>query len=139
MLFALGDLSLLERPAVAVVGSRDHTAYGEAVARSVAAQAGRAGVVVVSGMARGLDAVAHIAALDAGGGTIGVLGNGLGVIYPAANRRLYERGGRARAAADRVPAGRAAAAGQLPPAEPADQRRWLGSRWWSRPRPARAR
>jgi DNA processing protein len=50
-----------------------------------------AGVVVVSGMARGLDAVAHGAALDAGGATIGILGNGLGVIYPAANRRLYDR------------------------------------------------
>lgn len=93
VLFAFGDLSLLERPALAVVGSRDHTAYGEAVARTVGAQAGRAGLVVVSGMARGLDAVAHTAALDAGGTTIGVLGNGLGVIYPAANRRLYERVG----------------------------------------------
>ena len=49
------------------------------------------GFVVVSGMARGLDAVAHTAALDAGGPTIGVLGNGLGVIYPAANRELYDR------------------------------------------------
>ena len=91
VLFALGNLALLERPALAVVGSRDHTAYGETVARSVAAQAARAGIVVVSGMARGLDAVAHTAALDAGGATVGVLGNGLGVIYPAANRRLYER------------------------------------------------
>lgn len=91
LVFALGDLGLLERPALAVVGSRDHTAYGEAVARTVAAQAARAGIVVVSGMARGLDAVAHTAALDAGGTTIGVLGNGIGVIYPAANRALYEQ------------------------------------------------
>jgi DNA processing protein len=90
VLFSLGERSLLERPAVAIVGSRDHTSYGESVARSVAAEAARAGVVVVSGMARGLDAVAHAAALEVGGGTIGVLGNGLGVIYPAANRRLYE-------------------------------------------------
>jgi DNA processing protein len=91
VLYALGDLSVLDRPALAVVGSRDHTAYGETVARSAAAHAARAGIAVVSGMARGLDAVAHTAALDAGGTTIGVLGNGLGVIYPAANRGLYER------------------------------------------------
>jgi DNA processing protein len=91
LLFAQGNLELLERPAVAIVGSRDHSAYGGVVARSIAGQAARAGIVVVSGMARGLDAVAHAAALDAGGTTIGVLGNGLGVIYPTANRRLYER------------------------------------------------
>ena len=91
VLFALGDVGLLERPALAVVGSRDHTVYGETVARGAAAAAARAGIVVVSGMARGLDAVAHAAALDAGGGTVGVLGNGLGVIYPSANRPLYQR------------------------------------------------
>lgn len=91
ILFAQGNLDLLERPAVAIVGSRDHSAYGGVVARSIAGPAARAGIVVVSGMARGLDAVAHAAALDAGGTTIGVLGNGLGVIYPTANRRLYER------------------------------------------------
>lgn len=91
VLFAQGNLALLERPAVAIVGSRDHSAYGLAVARSIAAQAARGGIVVASGMARGLDAVAHAAALDAGGTTIGVLGNGIGVIYPSANRALYER------------------------------------------------
>jgi DNA processing protein len=91
VLFALGDLSLLHRPAAAVVGSRDHSSYGAGVCRAVAGTAARQGVVVVSGMARGLDAVAHTAALDCGGGTIGVLGNGQGVVYPAANRGLYER------------------------------------------------
>lgn len=91
LLFALGDLALVARPAVAIVGSRDHSAYGEDIAHLVAQAAAEAGIVVVSGMARGLDAVAHAAALEAGGGSIGVLGNGLGVIYPAANRALYER------------------------------------------------
>jgi DNA processing protein len=91
VLFALGDLSLLSRPAAAIVGSRDHSAYGAEVCRQVAGVAAASGVVIVSGMARGLDAVAHTAALDAGGTTIGVLGNGHGVIYPAANRALYER------------------------------------------------
>lgn len=91
VLFALGDLSLLGRPAAAMVGSRDHSSYGAAVCRTLGAAAAQAGVVIVSGMARGLDAVAHAAALDAGGATIGVLGNGLGVVYPAANRTLYER------------------------------------------------
>ncbi len=91
VLFALGNASFLARPAAAVVGSRDHSSYGAAVCRGLAAAMAEAGVVIVSGMARGLDAVAHTAALDAGGSTIGVLGNGLGVIYPAANRALYER------------------------------------------------
>jgi len=91
VLFALGDESLLERPAVAIVGSRDHSPYGGEVARALGWAAASAGLTVVSGMARGLDAVAHEAALEAGGGTIGVLGNGLGVVYPAANAGLYRR------------------------------------------------
>jgi DNA processing protein len=91
VLVALGSLALLEGPGVAIVGSRDHSPYGGEVARALAWGAAASGLVVVSGMARGLDAVAHAAALDAGGGTIGVLGNGLGVIYPSANRELYQR------------------------------------------------
>ena len=91
VLFALGNLGWLDGPAVAMVGSRDHSSYGGEVARALAWGAAASGLVVVSGMARGLDALAHAAALDAGGGTIGVLGNGLGVIYPSANRELYQR------------------------------------------------
>ena len=90
VLYAWGDITLLTRPCVAFVGSRDHTTYGAEAARVLAAAvAPRA--VVVSGMARGIDGIAHTAALDAGGGSIGVLGNGFGVIYPAANRELYAR------------------------------------------------
>lgn len=90
VLYVWGDLSLLSRPGVAIVGSRDHTTYGAEAARVLAtAVAQRA--VVISGMARGIDAIAHGAALDAGGASIGVLGNGFGVIYPAANAQLYDR------------------------------------------------
>ena len=91
VLFAMGRLELLDLPAVAVVGSRDHSAYGAEACRLVVAAAALGNLAVVSGMARGLDAVAHLAALDAGAGTIGILGNGFGIIYPSANRTLYER------------------------------------------------
>ena len=91
LLYVWGDVTLLGRPAAGIVGSRDHSPYGAGAARLLAAGVARAGVVVVSGMARGIDAVAHAAALDAGGASVGILGNGFGVIYPAANRALYER------------------------------------------------
>ena len=91
LLYVWGDVAWLRRPAVGIVGSRDHTPYGADAARVLAAGVARAGVVVTSGMARGIDAIAHGAALDAGGASVGVLGNGFGVIYPAANRMLYER------------------------------------------------
>jgi len=91
LLFAWGDRTLLARPAAGIVGSRDHSPYGAEAARLLAAGVARAGVVVVSGMARGIDAIAHAAALDAGGASVGILGNGFGVIYPAVNRALYER------------------------------------------------
>jgi len=114
LLFAMGNVALLEAPAVALVGSRDHSAYGADVCRVVADAAARAGLVVVSGLARGLDAVAHVSALDAGGGTIGVLGNGLGVVYPAANRALYERVGRDGLLLTEFPPGERPHAGSFP-------------------------
>jgi DNA processing protein len=91
LLFAAGRLDLLHGPAVAIVGSRSHTRYGAEVCRHFAGGLARAGLTVVSGLARGLDAMAHAAALDVGGGTVGVLGNGLGVVYPTSNRGLYDR------------------------------------------------
>lgn len=114
VLFALGSLELLQRPAVAIVGSRDHTAYGAEVCRRAAWEAAAAGVVVASGMARGLDALAHGAALEAGGGTIGVLGNGLGVVYPAANRRLYQEVAAAGLLLTEFPPGERPNAGSFP-------------------------
>lgn len=91
LLFAAGCIELLHRPAVAIVGSRSHTRYGADVAARLAIEASRAGLVVVSGMARGLDAVAQSAALDAGGATVSVLGSGVDVVYPSRNRTLYQR------------------------------------------------
>jgi DNA processing protein len=114
VLFALGDLTLLTHPAAAIVGSRDHSSYGASVCRSLAAAAAGAEVVVVSGMARGLDAVAHTGVLDSGGTTIGVLGNGLGVIYPAANRTLYDRVGREGLLISEFPPGERPHAGSFP-------------------------
>lgn len=92
VLFGIGRRDRLLGPAVAIVGSRHPSPYGVGVTRELARLAAEGGLTVVSGMARGLDAVAHWAAASSGR-TIGVLGNGLGVIYPAANRALYERVG----------------------------------------------
>src|SRR3989442_364915 len=91
LLYVWGDVRLLCQPAAAMVGSRNHTAYGAEAARLLATGVAARGAVVVSGMARGIDAVAHAAALDAGGRSVGGLGHGFGVVYPAANRTLYER------------------------------------------------
>ncbi len=89
---ALGDLSLLEgapRRHVAIVGTRDASPYGLRVATELAHAFAECGVVVVSGMARGVDAAAHRGALEAGGGTIAVLGTGPDVPYPASHRALH--------------------------------------------------
>lgn len=89
-LYLHGPLDLEER-AVAVVGTRSATSYGRRAARDLAGDLARAGWVVVSGLARGIDTAAHRAALDAGGKTAAVLGSGLDHRYPASNRGLYDR------------------------------------------------
>src|SRR5919109_4208347 len=84
-------------PRVAIVGARRPSPYGEAVAERLAADLARSGVVIVSGLAIGVDTAAHEGALLAGGCTVGVLGSGVDVVYPAANadlaRRLLDAGG----------------------------------------------
>ncbi len=86
-----GDVSLLARPALAIVGSRKASPYGVNAAEELSRQIAGTGIAIVSGGARGIDAAAHQAALDAGGATIAVLGTGIDVVYPASNRRLFQR------------------------------------------------
>jgi DNA processing protein len=88
-LFALGDRSMLEPPTVSIVGTRDATAYGLRITRAIAGALARAGVSIVSGMARGIDAAAHRAALEVGGRTVAVMGTGIDVPYPVAHRELH--------------------------------------------------
>jgi DNA processing protein len=79
-----------EGPRVAIVGSRRPSPYGEAVAEQLAADLARAGVVVVSGLALGIDAAAHRGALAGGGVTVAVMGTGVDIVYPAAHGKLAE-------------------------------------------------
>jgi DNA processing protein len=89
MIYAKGDKSLLARMAVAIVGSRDASAAGQALTRLFAAKFGAAGIVVVSGLARGVDAVAHEASLATG--TVAVLAGGIDNFYPPENVDLQKR------------------------------------------------
>ena len=89
LIWARGRAELLERPSVAVVGARVASAAGQRFARGLAAELGQAGLVVVSGMARGIDGSAHEGALPTG--TVAVLGGGVDDIYPPDHRALYVR------------------------------------------------
>ena len=85
-----GDIALLAQPCVAIVGTRHPSAYGERVARELAAALAAAGACIVSGMAFGIDAAAHRAALECGGRTAAVVGGGIDVVYPSSHRKLYD-------------------------------------------------
>lgn len=83
-----GDPCMLEKPCVAIVGTRRATSYAERVTRELARTLARGGACVISGLARGVDAAAHRGALDAGGATCAVLGTGLDVVYPVGHAAL---------------------------------------------------
>ncbi len=91
LLVVRGDVRVLSEISVAIVGARAATLYGKQIARSLAADLARAGAVIVSGLARGIDAEAHWGALEAGGRTIAVQACGIDRIYPSEHRALAER------------------------------------------------
>ena len=86
LLYAKGNTAHLSRPMFAIVGARNGSAAGQKIARQFASSIGRAGFVIASGLARGIDAAAHEAALDSG--TVAVVAGGVDVVYPPENARL---------------------------------------------------
>lgn len=91
VLFYRGRLEALQHLCLAIVGSRRASPYGRKIARELAQNLAAEGIVVVSGMARGIDSEAHQGAIDGNGETVAVLGCGVDVIYPPENRKLYEK------------------------------------------------
>ena len=91
LLYLQGDAAMLSAPSVAIVGSRNPTVQGADNARDFAARLSGAGLVVVSGLALGVDGAAHDGALKGGGGTIAVVGTGLDRVYPSRHRSLAHR------------------------------------------------
>ncbi|NNK97192.1 MAG: DNA-protecting protein DprA [Desulfobacterales bacterium] len=91
VLFVRGRKDLLNRPSVAIVGSRAATSYGRRTAFNLASNLAAKQVIVVSGLATGIDAEAHAGCLAGGGDTIAVLGCGLDIVYPRSNQDLYHQ------------------------------------------------
>jgi len=90
VLYCAGKVETLKEPAVSIVGARKPSAYGRSVAEKLARDLAARGIVIVSGMARGIDSLAHWGALE-GGKTVAVLGSGLENIYPQENRSLFQK------------------------------------------------
>jgi DNA processing protein len=91
VLWVRGDARILNRAALAVVGTRHPSPYGSGMAEMLSRDLARRGLAILSGMARGVDTCAHKGALDAGGTTIAVWGTGVDVIYPKENKKLAEQ------------------------------------------------
>jgi DNA processing protein len=112
LLCLVGQAVVLQRPMVAIVGSRNASAAGRRIAAQIAGELGAAGIVVVSGLARGIDAAAHEASLDAG--TCAVLAGGVDIVYPPENRQLHERIGAVGALISEMPLSTAPQARHFP-------------------------
>jgi DNA processing protein len=91
LLYVRGDAQILNAPSLAMVGTRRPTLYGTQMADRLARDLAARGIVIVSGLARGIDAIAHQGTTTANGRAIGVLGTGVDVCYPKENKKLYEK------------------------------------------------
>lgn len=91
MLFYCGVLASLNQPSIAIVGARKATRVGRQRAEEIARELTSLGLVIVSGLAYGIDRAAHVGALEAGGTTVAVLGSGLNRIYPSSHQRLAQQ------------------------------------------------
>jgi len=91
MLYVRGDPQILNLPGISIVGTRKPTLYGAQLAERLGRDLAARGLVIVSGMARGIDAIGHQGAMAANGRAIGVLGTGIDVCYPKENKKLYEK------------------------------------------------
>ena len=91
VLWIRGDATVLARPGIAVVGTRQPSPYGLGMAEMLSRDLANRRLTILSGMARGVDSAAHKGALDAGGKTVAVWGTGIDVVYPKENKRLAER------------------------------------------------
>lgn len=117
LLFVAGDTALLKRKRVSVVGSRNASKDGLARAHALACELVKRDVVVVSGLAEGIDTAAHEAAIEAGGKTIAVLGTPLDQTFPVKNRSLQERIMREYLAVSQFPRPATARDGRASPSE----------------------
>lgn len=91
LLYVRGDTQVLNLPSLSIVGTRRPTVYGTQMAQRLGRELAARGLVIVSGLARGIDAIGHQGAMDAHGRAIGVLGTGVDVCYPKENKKLYEK------------------------------------------------
>ena len=90
-IYAIGNISLLNEKSISIVGSRNSSEYGRKITKSITKDLVQSGIVIVSGMANGIDSVAHKTCLEYGGKTIAVLGSGFRHIFPKKNEELFHQ------------------------------------------------
>ena len=137
LLYVQGRIELLSQPSVAIVGSRNASAVGMKLTRSMARELGQSGYVVVSGLARGIDAAAHLAALETG--TTAALAGGIDIVYPPEHADLQARMGVEGCLVTEMPPGFQPRAQDFPRRKIASSPAWrtLSSSWRPRDAPAR--